>query len=119
MKKKLSYLLAIILLFGLILVVAVFVLKCIRVVEKICMIKKVSVDSLVEGDWVASAVKVKGKVVCSVRDLGMSKKQINILKKNKVRRVLIKSGIPFVPSFLIALVLTFVFGNLFRIIIGF
>lgn len=47
--------------------------------------------------------------VCGPKDLGISKKQILLLRKGKVQRVVVKEGIPFVPSFLLALLLLWVF----------
>ena len=49
------------------------------------------------------------------KDLGISKSKIRKLvefyKKGKVRKILIKEGIPFVPSFLMAYIFTLIFGN--------
>lgn len=93
--------------------VSVFV----RAVEDSCMYKWVPVSRLTEGDWVAKPVYVKGKLVCGPKDLGLEKYQITSLKKGKIKKVFVKEGIPFVPSFLISAVVTFIFGNvLFRII---
>lgn len=78
------------------------------IIEKKYMIKKYSVDKLTEGDWIKENVFVKGKVLVGPKDLGISKQQIALLKKYGVKHVMVKEGIPFVPSFLlgyIALVL--------------
>ena len=70
-------------------------------------------------------VKINGKTVVKKRDVGLLtediKKLISFKKKGKLKKVLIKVGIPFVPAFLISLIITLVFGNvLFRIMdIGF
>jgi len=88
----------------------------IKAVEKTAMLKYISPDKLTEGDWIAEEVKHKGKAICSPKDLGISKKQIrqliNLYKERKIRQVLIKEGIPFVPSFLAGFILTLVFGNI-------
>jgi Flp pilus assembly protein protease CpaA len=88
----------------------------IRVVEKACMYKYVKPSELTEGDWIAKDVKLGRKYITGPKDLGIEKKQINKLiqlyKKNKVKKILIKEGIPFVPSFFIAFILTIFFGNL-------
>jgi len=83
----------------------------IKAVELACMYKKVSPDVLTEGDWIAKDVKVKGKYICGPKDLGIEKKQIRTLKKLKVKQVLIRIGIPFVPTFLIAYILMLYIGN--------
>ena len=92
-----------------------------KVVEKACMHKYVTPAELTEGDWIAKDVKVAGKYITGPKDLGIEKKKISKLiqlyKQKKVKKILIKEGIPFVPSFLIAFVLTFYFGNLLFLLI--
>ncbi|MEM4263691.1 MAG: A24 family peptidase [Candidatus Woesearchaeota archaeon] len=83
----------------------------IKSVEQCCMYKLVAPRELTEGDWIAKDIKIKGKRICGPKDLGIEKKQINELIKMKVKKVLIKVGIPFVPSFLIAFILAWIFGN--------
>ncbi len=82
-----------------------------RAVEKSCMYRLVNPHKLTEGDWIAKEIKVKGKLICGPKDLGIEKKQIKQLIKAKVKKVLVKDGIPFVPSFLIAFILTLLLGN--------
>ena len=88
-----------------------------KAVEKTGMLKLVEPSVLTEGDWIAEDVVVLGKRIAGPKDLGVSKKQIVELKKlyeqKKIGKVLLKSGIPFVPSFLAAYILTIFFGNLF------
>ncbi len=88
-----------------------------KAVEKACMLKFVSPLKLTEGDWIAKDVVVDGKRICGPKDLGIEKRQIRRLaelyRKGKIRVVLIKEGIPFSPSFLIAYIVTIFFGNLF------
>jgi len=74
----------------------------VKAIEQTCMYKYVAPEKLTEGDWIAKPVKYKGKVICSPKDLGILKKQITLLKRYKIEKVLIKEGIPFVPSFLMA-----------------
>ena len=92
----------------------------VKAVENSCMLKYVSPEKLTEGDWIAKDIKIGGKYIAGPKDLGIEKKQIKKLmelyKKRKVKKVLIKEGIPFVPSFLIAFILTIIFGNLMFII---
>jgi len=89
----------------------------IKSVENACMYKLVEPDKLTEGDWIAKDVKYQGKVVTGPKDLGISKKSISKVKKlyreNKIKKILIKEGIPFVPSFLLGWLMTILFGNLF------
>ncbi|MFH1638393.1 MAG: A24 family peptidase [Candidatus Woesearchaeota archaeon] len=89
-----------------------YLLYIVKAVEMVGMYKRLPVRKLVEGDWVAESVKANNKVICSPKDNGISKEQILMLKRSKVKDVLVKEGIPFVPSFLIAVVLTLIFDNL-------
>lgn len=88
----------------------------VKIIEKACMFKLVHPNKLTEGDWIAKEIKIKGKVIAGPKDLGIEKKQIKKLitlyKQKKIKKVMIKEGIPFVPSFLIAYILTLIYGNL-------
>jgi Flp pilus assembly protein protease CpaA len=89
----------------------------IRAVEITCMFKLVEPEQLTEGDWIPKEIKVKGKYIAGPKDLGITKEQISNLiklkKQNKIKHVLMKIGIPFIPSFLIAFVFSLLFGNVF------
>jgi len=88
----------------------------VKAIEKSAMYKLVEPSKLTEGDWIVNDVYVKGRYITGPKDLGISKSQIRKLvefyKKRKVKKILIKEGIPFVPSFLVAFAVTLVFGNL-------
>lgn len=81
----------------------------IKAVEDSCMYKKVKVNKLTEGDWLAENIYKNKKLVLKVNK-GLSLKNIELLKKSRIKEVLIKEGIPFVPSFLIALLISFFIG---------
>ncbi|MEM2916690.1 MAG: A24 family peptidase [Candidatus Woesearchaeota archaeon] len=83
----------------------------VKAVENCCMYKFLPVGKLTEGDWIAKVVKVKGSYVCGPKDLGITKEKIEQLKRLRVKEVLVKEGIPFVPSLLVAFVLFLVFGS--------
>ncbi|MBI5003448.1 prepilin peptidase [Candidatus Woesearchaeota archaeon] len=78
----------------------------IKVLEQIAFVKEIPVSSLTEGDWVSEDIIVAGKVIVRKKDLGVSREQLQELhalaKKGKITHVLVKYGIPFVPSFLLA-----------------
>jgi len=88
-----------------------------KAVESACMLKQVSPLKLTEGDWIAKDVIIGGKRICGPKDLGIEKKQIrqlvSLYRRKRIRSVLIKEGIPFAPSFLIAYLVTVFFGNVF------
>jgi len=88
-----------------------YLIIAIKSVEAVCMYTLTKPKDLTEGDWIAKDVYIKGKKVCGPKDLGIEKKQIRQLIKAKVKSVLVRSGIPFVPSFLIAFVITLWIGN--------
>ncbi|MEK6816099.1 MAG: hypothetical protein AABY09_00670, partial [Nanoarchaeota archaeon] len=89
----------------------------IKAVETVGMLKYVSPNNLVEGDWVAEKIKVNGKVICSPKDLGLEQHQINALKRAKIRRVLVKEGIAFVPSIFFGTILSLVFTDVIMLFI--
>ena len=102
-------------------VAAFYLWLFVRAVERSCMLKHVTPDRLTEGDWIAKDVVVSGKRITGPKDLGVGIEQIKELKKlkkqKKIDKVLIKEGIPFVPSFLLAFIATWLFGNLFLLVI--
>ena len=101
--------------------VGVFLWLFAKAVEKSCMLRRVEPEKLTEGDWIAKNVYVDRKYVCGPKDLGIEKSQIRQLIKyrqlGKIRKVLIKEGIPFVPAFLIAFLVSVKFGNLLLLLI--
>ncbi len=82
----------------------------VKAVEKACMLKDLPVDRLTEGDWIAEDVVIDKKRICGPKDLGIERKQIEVLKKlaakGKVKTVRVKEGIAFLPPFLISFILT-------------
>jgi len=93
-----------------------YFLILLRAVEKVCMFRYISPFKLTEGDWIAKDVRINQRVVCKSTSLGITKKQISLLKKSKVKKVLVKEGIAFVPSFLLALIFTLILGNVLFLI---
>ncbi len=89
----------------------------VKAVETSCMFKLLPVSKLTEGDWIVKDIIVKGKRITGPKDLGISNKQIKQLIKLKVKKVLVKQGAPFVPSFLVAFILTLIYGNLFLLLL--
>ena len=79
------------------------------------MLKKININNLTEGDWITENIYYKGKIIYNKASPGITKKEILLLKKFKIKNILIKEGIPFIPVFLIAFVITIIFGSLIRI----
>lgn len=76
-----------------------------KALEEGVMKKKLLVNKLVEGDWVIEEIKI-GKKTIVPEKYGVTKEQIIMLKKANIKSVLVKQGIPFVPSFLIAYIIS-------------
>jgi len=97
-------------------VITFYIWIAVKSVENACMLRYVEPQKLTEGDWIAKEVKINGEYITGPKDLGVSKKQIRKLvglyKMGKVRKILVKEGIPFVPSFFVAYIFTLIFGNL-------
>lgn len=70
-------------------------------VEESCLYQRLKASQLTEGDWVAETIKIKGKTIITEDNLGITKEQIQKLKHYK-KLILVKLGIPFVPTFLLA-----------------
>ena len=92
-------------------------------VENACMYKFVKPSALTEGDWLATDVRIGGRVVYKKSRTGIELKDIKMLIKleqeGKLERVKIKEGIPYVPAFLFGVIATLVWGDIiFRIISG-
>lgn len=75
-----------------------------RVVEKQILLKEYDVGKLTEGDWIVKEVKVGRRTIVDAKNTGVTKEQIEQLKKAKIKKVLVKEGIPFVPGFMLAFV---------------
>jgi len=79
-----------------------------KAVDESCMIKKLKVNELREGDWLCQDLKIGRKIIKKSWD-GLTKEQIKLIKK-KFKKIEIKQGIPFVPVFLISfLILIYLF----------
>jgi hypothetical protein len=112
---------SVVLLAGLLLI-SFYMFVYLKAVEKASMIRWVQPEKLTEGDWVVQDVIIGGKRICGPKDLGLEQKQIDRLirlkKQKKIKKVLIKYGIPFVPSFLIAFIITYFWGNFVFLMLG-
>ncbi len=88
----------------------------VKSVEEGAMKKWVSPAKVTEGDWIAEPIVVGKKTIAGPKDPGISREQIAVLmaafKKGRVKKVLIKEGIPFVPNFLFSFIATLWLGNL-------
>jgi len=92
----------------------------IKSVELSCMHKWVTPDKLTEGDWAVHAVKV-GDVEVTPGKLGLEKEDVENLRtlyrQGKLDKVCVKYGVPFVPAFLIAFLVTLSWNNVLLTVI--
>ncbi|MBU2497126.1 MAG: A24 family peptidase [Nanoarchaeota archaeon] len=103
-------------LFSFLIILLYYLYLIAKISEKVALIQEITSDKLTEGDWLAQTVKIGNKEIKPTWD-GLSKKDIALLRKEK-KKVLIRQGIPFVPAFLIAFIITLLLGNVFEIIMA-
>jgi len=96
--------------FGIFLIIIPFLLVFISSVQEASMKKYKSWKELTEGDWLVEDVRVNKKIIKPSAD-GLTKKDILLIKKSG-KKVLVLDGMPFVPVFLISLIVSLIFGNL-------
>jgi len=100
---------------GIVPLIFTFLFLFAKSVEQSSMIKYVGTKDLTEGEWIVDEIYHKNQYICGPKDLGISSEQISLLRKYKITKVKVKQGIPFVPAFMIAAIISLVFGNLFLI----
>lgn len=74
-----------------------------------CMLVQTHYSKLTEGDWIEHDIKLSPKVTIKKTVHGLSVKDLVLLKKYK-KSIVVKQGIPFVPAFLIALIIMALFA---------
>ncbi len=114
--KDLSYLIILLLL---LLFLAFVLLQLIKIVEDSSLYKLININQLTEGDWLVNDIAKNGKIICKVRNIGLTKKDIVALKKAQIKKVLVKEGIPFVPGFLIGFLISIMWGDVLAIMVAF
>lgn len=88
--------------FSAVIIVSVYWILFAKAVESACLIKTIPLSKLTEGDWITNE-KLRKKFKIST--LGIENSQIEKLKTVKIKQIEVKYGIPFAPSFLIALII--------------
>lgn len=86
--------------FGILIFILPYFYVYVKAVDESCMIKKIKISNLEEGDWLYKDIKVRKKLIKASWD-GLTKSDIRLIKK-KYKSVLIRQGIPFTPVFLIS-----------------
>jgi len=89
-----------------------FLLLFVNAVEEYKFYKTIDVKYLTEGDWLAGPVKHEGKMIVSSRTV--DKNDILRLKREGIKQVKVKEGIPFIPSFLFGYLFILFGGNIIK-----
>lgn len=101
--------------FSLLIILLLYLLIAIKTIDEICMYKIAPTIKLTEGDWIPKPIYHRGKIIIKCKAEGLTKKDILLLKTYKIKEILIREGIPFVPSLLLSFILTIIFGFLFTL----
>ncbi len=89
-----------------------YLIISIKSVEAVAFYKTIPLSKLTEGDWITKDISIHNKIVYNSSSPGVTKEQINILRQHKLKEILIKEGIPFVPVFFLALVVSLIIGSI-------
>ncbi|MFA5258705.1 MAG: prepilin peptidase [Candidatus Pacearchaeota archaeon] len=73
-------------------------------VEESCLIKELTSKQVTEGDWLYCDIMVHGKKIKANWE-GVSRKDLELIRKYSKKKILIKQGIPFTPSFLFSFII--------------
>ncbi len=73
-----------------------------QAISKVSSTKKIKTEELTEGDWINE--EIKG---IEVSKTGITQEQIQKIKEKGIKTVTVTEGIPFIPSFLFGLILTY------------
>lgn len=98
--------------FAFFIIILFYLIISVKTIDEICMYKIAPIKKLTEGDWVPKPIYHKGKIIIRSKAEGLTLKDISLLKKLKIKKILIREGIPFVPSLLISFIITILFGLL-------
>lgn len=85
---------------GLIFLLFPFLFFYAKAVEESCMVKAVWPNKITVGDWLHEDVYVGGKKIKANWE-GVSEEELRLIKNKYRRKISVKYGIPFTPSFLI------------------
>ena len=92
-----------------------FLFLAMKSVENVAMIKEISAKRLVEGDWLATEIKVGGMHIKASKT-GLDLETIEKLRKleadGKISGVKVKEGLPYVPAMFAGLLASLFYGDL-------
>jgi len=88
-----------------------YLFKIVKFVENDILTYRLKISKLTEGDWILHDVFYKKRKIYSKKSPGVTKKQIELFMKYKIKEVVVREGIPFVPAILLAVIFSLIFGN--------
>lgn len=97
---------------ALLLLLLPYLIIFLKSVELSCMFKKLKPSQLTEGDWVQNNIYQNKEIIYKVNLYGIDKKSIEKIKKANIKSVLIKEGIPFIPSFWLGTIAALYLGKI-------
>lgn len=97
-------------------IILFYIYVFIKTVEKTCLIKTIPTEKLMEGDLIIENLFYKNKLLHK-KFQELTDKQLAVIKKTSIKEVRIKQGIVFTPAFLLSLITSLIFGNLFLYLI--
>jgi Flp pilus assembly protein protease CpaA len=89
-------------------------------IEQSCFIKRIAPHKATEGDWLAQDVKVGKKIIIKATTLEKKdiRKLLELEADEKIDRIVIKEGIPFIPSFLLAYIVVLYSNSVVAYFVG-
>ena len=88
-----------------------------KTTEKISMIKLMPINKVTEGDWLAENIYHNKKLIINKSHPELTLKDIEKLKRLNIKNIKIKYGIPFAPTFLVAVIISLTLGNIIFMVI--
>ena len=88
-----------------------------KTTEKISMIKLMPINKVTEGDWLAEDIYHNKKLIINKSHPELTLKDIEKLKRLNIKNIKIKYGIPFAPTFLVAVIISLTLGNIIFMVI--
>lgn len=98
-------------LLGVIFAGSIIILHTAKIVQDKIMTKSQSTSKLVPGDWLVEPVKLSKEKTIEQTKIGLTEKQIQQIQQSKVKHILIKDGIPFIPGFFLGYLSIIIFGD--------
>lgn len=92
-----------------------YLLAATKSIEKVAMLKEISIRDLSPGEWLAEDIHIHNRKLISHAQPELTSHHIALLKKHNIKSVKVKLGIPFAPTFFLSLLLSLLFGNIIRI----